>query len=66
MNSKKYFMPVLLFLIFYQLGIQLAIATSSDSIAENSEYSTLTDIDGNMYETIKIGDQWWINRLPLG
>ena len=24
------------------------------------EYSTLTDIDGNAYQTVKIGDRWWM------
>ncbi len=33
--------------------------TPSDS-ANNKNEGTLTDIDGNVYRTIKIGNQWWL------
>jgi len=48
-----------------------AFATNSEGTAEGNvesfttqpsshETGTVTDIDGNVYQTVKIGDQWWM------
>ena len=43
---------VLLFTIFF-------IACKKETV-NTQETSTVTDIDGNVYKTVKIGNQWWM------
>jgi len=33
---------------------------TGDMVVDVSVYCTVTDIDGNVYRTVKIGDQWWM------
>ena len=35
---------------------------SEDSVAPVLETDTVTDINGNLYETVKIGNQWWMTQ----
>jgi uncharacterized protein (TIGR02145 family) len=34
--------------------------STNDNDTDTNEIGTMTDIDGNTYQTIKIGDQWWM------
>ena len=39
-------------------GLQIIVKTPDDS--HNNETGTVSDIDGNVYNTVKIGDTWWM------
>jgi len=52
----KYFYISLLFTFLFYLSCSDA-PTSSEKTS-----GTITDIDGNVYQTIKIGDQWWMRE----
>jgi uncharacterized protein (TIGR02145 family) len=56
MFSKHFLIPLLTTLIFF-----LSCGDDPTSPQDTThETGTLTDIDGNVYKTIKIGDQWWM------
>jgi len=43
------------------LSFVFIVCCKKDKQTPNTvEYSTVTDIDGNIYKTVKIGDQWWM------
>jgi uncharacterized protein (TIGR02145 family) len=51
--------------IFYfslLLTVLLCLSCSDESTSpdDDQETGTMTDIDGNVYQTIKIGTQWWM------
>ncbi len=57
MTDWKKLLPVFALIIFYIFSYSFSIT----AMAQNQqETSTLTDVDGNTYKTIKIGGQWWM------
>jgi uncharacterized protein (TIGR02145 family) len=51
---RKHFLIILLTIFYISCSDD---PTSSDYVRETS---TVTDIDGNVYNTVKIGNQWWM------
>jgi uncharacterized protein (TIGR02145 family) len=50
---KKSNYILLLFIVFH-------FFSCSEKSTEPKDEDTVTDIDGNVYKTVKIGDQWWM------
>jgi uncharacterized protein (TIGR02145 family) len=45
-------------IIFIAIGLMLTYCCKEED--NTPETGTVTDIDGNTYKTVKIGDQWWM------
>ncbi len=56
MNRKSFTLPV--FLVPFSLLFTLI--SCNNPVDDGPETSTLTDIEGNTYKTVKIGNQWWM------
>lgn len=49
----------LVFMVIIMVPLLFASCKEKDPDPE-PEYGTVTDIDGNVYKTVKIGEQWWM------
>ena len=59
----KYFKSIFsqVLILFSLFSFAFIISCKKDKkTTDTIEYSTVTDIDGNVYKTVKIGNQWWI------
>ena len=59
MNLKKH-SKVLYFIALIFLIVQFTIACNKENDLPTIETGTMTDIDGNVYQTVKIGTKWWM------
>ena len=53
---KRLLILISLFLFVFIISCNIDKKKQTDTI----EYGTVTDIDGNSYQTVKIGNQWWM------
>ena len=54
--KKNISFQFILFIVF----VTLNSCKKTDEATKTNETSTVTDIQGNVYKTVKIGDQWWM------
>jgi uncharacterized protein (TIGR02145 family) len=48
------------FIYFFMLITFLTSCNKETTEVKPLEYGSVTDVDGNTYKTVKIGDQWWM------
>ncbi len=58
--SKKKSFIALLFVMLFIITFNSACNKNKNVVEPTPEYSTVTDIEGNVYKTVKIGNQWWM------
>ena len=57
-NKALYIVVVSCFLLSFN-------SCKPEDTAQPKETGTVTDIDGNIYQTVKIGNQWWMSENLL-
>ncbi|MBN2104124.1 fibrobacter succinogenes major paralogous domain-containing protein [bacterium] len=60
MKQSYFFYFDLLKYISISLLLSLLFTSCDNKNPTESKESTVTDIDGNIYQTVKIGNQWWM------
>lgn len=63
--SKSIFSKISNLSSFLFSALMIVILFSNCKKAEEDkklEYSSISDVDGNVYKTVKIGDQWWMTE----
>jgi uncharacterized protein (TIGR02145 family) len=62
MSMKKKIRIRYIVLIILGFAIILSKGCKKEEEKPQIEYSTVSDIDGNTYKTVKIGSQWWMEE----
>ncbi len=59
---RRYLFSLILALVLIFFSILLGCSNDDNSTGSDNSIltSTVTDIDGNIYKTVKIGNQWWM------
>ena len=62
MKWKNYFLANLIYALIVSTTLMSCDPTvsDSDSTSDQNQIATVTDIDGNVYNTITIGNQVWM------
>lgn len=58
--NKKYSFFVLMHVLATVLLFNSSCKKEKKEIEPTPEYSSVTDVEGNTYKTVKIGNQWWM------
>lgn len=60
LQADRFTAAVILLLMFAFMLITSSCGEEETLVPQKPETSTMVDIDGNTYVTVKIGDQWWM------
>jgi len=60
LQADRFTAAVILVLMFLVVLMTSSCGEEELPVPEKPETSTMVDVDGNIYVTVKIGDQWWM------
>ncbi|MFM7823214.1 MAG: hypothetical protein ACKPB3_05495, partial [Bacteroidota bacterium] len=59
-QADRFTAAVILVLMFFVVLMTSSCGEEEKMEPSKPETSTMVDVDGNIYVTVKIGDQWWM------